>query len=118
MPRLNKCFLVALLGLLFAIGGGFLGLNAKSLATRTSAHSNVMGPGGKALEGSIIFTWENPARAAAFAEIGRVSLYAGAALLIIAVGAWVLEDGASKRPTGARRWTLKFPWAFWKRAHP
>ena len=117
MRRLNKYFLVALLGLLFAVAGGFLRVNAKTLASRTFAHAPVA-PGGKTLEGSITFTWENPARAAAFADIGRVSLCAGAALLIIAIGAWVLEDGASSREMKARRWALKFRWPFWKRANP
>src|ERR1041385_4763491 len=94
----NRQLLVGSLGFLMACAGMVLRLGARAFSMQTSTPAKVIGPGGKSLGGSISFSFENTARTAALTDIGMVLLYAGAALLVIAVTVWMLAPSGSGTP--------------------
>ena len=85
---MNKTIIAAILGLLLACGGGYLGLHAKSL----SMHSLGAFPGVDSTGKTITsFTWstEDTSRTAALTHISLALLFSGCAVFILAVAAWL-----------------------------
>jgi hypothetical protein len=109
----KRQLLVAAMGLSFAIAGVFLRLNAKALSMHTSAPTPVIAPGGKSLGGSIKFSVENTARTAALTDIGMALVYAGVALLVLAIGTWMFLGGDNGKSMPRIRSGMS--WRFWKR---
>jgi hypothetical protein len=109
----KRQLLVAAMGLSFAVAGVFLRLNAKALSMQTSAPTPVIAPGGKSLGGSIRFSVENTARTGALTDIGMVLVYAGVALLVLAVGTWMFTGGENGKSMPRIR--SRMSWRFWKR---
>jgi hypothetical protein len=80
-----KFFLVLVVGLTLACGGGYLRLHAKSFASQTFSSSDTEPTS------SLSSTQEDTSETAALTDISLVLLYGGSSLVVVSVAAWLFS---------------------------
>jgi hypothetical protein len=126
MTQSKKQLLVGGIGFLSACAGMLLRVNAKALSMHSYTPAKLIGPGGKPITGAMSFSFENTARTAALTDIGMVLVYVGAALIVVAIGAWLFtptpsHEAVNQFSTDAARSSVfqrvrtMFRWPIWKR---